>query len=233
MIIFALVLALLAMPTTPIEVTAVQFPARGKATLSLGGKSKASVERGGTVSKTSIEIEGIRTPQSVRAGMNCYVVWAISPEGTFENLGELEISGGKATLEATTRFDRFAILVTVEPHYMVDTPGSAVVYKNESARDFPGVPLTIDVGKYDYPALPESPPGVPALVMEARAAISIATSVQADKRAESEFRQARVALDTMEELVRRTSAPDVVSAAAHAAIRRAQTATTVARQSVR
>ena len=62
--------------------------------------------------------------------------------------------------------------------------------------------------------------------MEARAAISIATSVQADKRAESEFRQARVALDTMEELVRRASAPDVVSAAAHAAIRRAQTATT-------
>jgi len=116
---------------------------------------------------------------------------------------------------------------------MVDTPGSGVVYKNESARDFPGVPLTIDVGAYDYPGLPESPPGVPALVMEARAAISIATSVQADKRAESEFRQARVALDTMEELLRRTSAPDVVSAAAHAAIRRAQTATTVARQRVR
>ena len=233
MIIFALVLALLAMPATPIEVTAVQFPARGKANLSLGGKNKASVERAGTVSKTSIEIEGIRTSQSVRAGMNCYVVWAVSPEGTFENLGELEISDGKATLEATTRFDRFAILVTVEPHYMVDTPGSGVVYKNESARDFPGVPLTIQVGAYDYADLPESPPGVPALVMEARAAISIATSVQADKRAESEFRQARVALDTMEELVRRASAPDVVSAAAHAAIRRAQTATTVARQSVR
>ncbi len=120
MIIFALVLALLAMPTTPTEVTAVQFPARGKANLSLGGKNKASVERAGTVSKTSIEIEGIRTSQSVRAGMNCYVVWAVSPEGTFDNLGELEISDGEATLEATTRFDRFAILVTVEPHYMVD-----------------------------------------------------------------------------------------------------------------
>jgi hypothetical protein len=40
MIIFALVLALLAMPATPIEVTAVQFPARGKANLSLGEKAK-------------------------------------------------------------------------------------------------------------------------------------------------------------------------------------------------
>ena len=40
---------------------------------------------------------------------------------------------------------------------MVDTPGSGVVYKNESARDFPGVPLTIEVGAYDYPGLPQSP----------------------------------------------------------------------------
>ena len=71
-----------------------------------------------------------------------------------------------------------------------------MVYKNDPPRDFPGVPLTIEVGAYDYADLPESPsgvpaPGVPALVMEARAAIAIATSVQADKRAESEFRQAR------------------------------------------
>jgi hypothetical protein len=176
-------------------------------------------------------MEGIQSPQSVWPGMNCYVVWAISPEGIFDNMGELEIDGAKASLEATTRFDRFAILVTAEPHYMVDKPGTPVVYTNEPSRDFPGVPLTVEVGAYEYANLPTPAAGVPALVMEARAAIAIAMGVQADKRAESEFRQAHVALDTMEELLRRASPPDVVAAAAHAAIRLAQLATTAARQS--
>jgi hypothetical protein len=75
--------------------------------------------------------------------------------------------------------------------------------------------------------------GVPPLVMQARAAMEIANAVQAPQRAEIESRNARVAIDTMEELFRRNSAPDVVSAAAHAAIRRAQLATVVARQRAR
>jgi hypothetical protein len=221
---------LLALLVSPAEVTAVQFPSKGKVSLSLGGKNKAEVERKGMVTRAKLEMREIPTPQSTRAGMNCYVVWAVSPEGTFDNMGELAIEGSKASLEATTRFDRFAILITAEPHYMVDKPGDRVVYRNEPSRDFPGVPLTVEVGAYDYADLPTNSTGVPTLVMEARAAIAIATMVQAEMRAESEFRQAYVAIQTMEELVRRASAPDVVSASAHAAIRRAQLAAMAARQ---
>jgi hypothetical protein len=228
MIASAIVFLLLA-ASSPTEVTAVHFPAKGKASLSFGGKNKAEVERVGTVTKASLQMEGVQPPSSVRAGMNCYVVWAISPEGAFDNLGELEISGTKASLEATTSFDRFALLVTAEPHYMVDKPGSGVAYRNEPAKDFPGVPVTVDVGVYDYPELVVNVPTAPTIVLEARAAMTIAAAVQADRKAESEFRQARVAIDTMEELVRRTSPPDVVAAAAHAAIRRAHLATTLAR----
>jgi hypothetical protein len=204
-----------------------------KVSLSLGGKNKADVERAGTVAKVSIQMEGLQPPGSQAAWMNTYVVWAVSPEGSFDNLGELEIAGTKGSLVATTRFDRFAILVTAEPHYMVDKPNAPVIFKNETPRGFPAVPVPVEVGSYEYRNLPENRSSEAALVMEARAAHAIALSVTADRRADAEFRQAKAALDTMEELVTRGSPPDVIASAAHAAIRRGQRATTLARQSLR
>jgi hypothetical protein len=229
----ALLATLLLLPPTPAEVNVVQFPAKGKASLSLGAKGKAEIERTGTVTRTVLQLDGLQFPQAAGGGMNSYVVWAISPEGSFDNLGELELSGAKGTLEATTRFDRFAILVTLEPHYMVDKPGSTVSFKNDRPRDLTSVPLTIEVGAYEYPVLQSNAVGVPPLVMQARAAMAIANAAQAPQRAEPEFRPARVAMETMEELFRRGSMPDVINAAAHAAIRRAQLATAASRQSVR
>ena len=232
----ALLATLLLLPPTPVEVTVVQFVAKGKASLTLGPKGKAEVERTGTVTSVAIQMEALQFPQAAKGGMNSYVVWAVSPEGMFENLGELEQSGAKGSLEATTRFDRFAILVTFEPHYMVDKPSSNIYFKNDRARELTNVPLMVEIGAYDYPVVQDSAAGAvpaPSLVMQARSAMAIADSVQASVRAEAEFRNAKVALETMEELFRRGSMPDVVAAAAHAAIRRAQLATVAARQSVR
>jgi len=228
-----LLVALLLLPPTPTEVTVVQFASKGKASLSLGPKGKAEVERTGTVTKVVVQMDGLQFPQAAKGGMNSYVVWVVSPEGIFENLGELEQSGAKGTLEATTRFDRFAILVTFEPHYMVDKPSSSIYFKNDRARELTNVPLMVEIGAYDYPTLQGNDVGVPSVVMQARAAMAIANAAQAPQRAEAEFRNAKVAMETMEELFRRASMPDVISAAAHAAIRRAQLATVAARQSVR
>jgi hypothetical protein len=232
----ALLATLLLLPPTPAEVTVVQFAAKGKASLTLGPKGKAEVERTGTVTRVAVQMEALQFPQVAKGGMNSYVVWAVSPEGIFENLGELEQSGAKGSLEATTRFDRFAILVTFEPHYMVDKPSSNIYFKNDRARELTNVPLTVEIGAYDYPVVQNSAAGAapaPPLVTQARSAMAIADSVQAPVKAEAEFRNAKVALETMEELFRRGSMPDVVAAAAHAAIRRAQLATVAARQSVR
>jgi hypothetical protein len=215
------------------ELPIMQFPSKGKTTLSLGMKAKAEVERAGTVTRVSVEADGLQLPQTLAAGMNTYVVWAISPEGSFDNLGELALSDSEGRLQATTSFDRFGILITTEPHYMVDKPGSTVLLKNDVHRSVPSVPTRIEIGTYDYAGLPRIAQLVPALVMEARASVAIAAAAGADKSAEVEFRQARVALDTMEELFKRDSHPDVVAAAAHEAIRRGQRAVTAARQSAR
>jgi hypothetical protein len=229
----ALLAILLLLAPTPTEVTVVQFATKGKASLSVGPKGKADVERIGTVTKVVVQLDGLQFPQGAKGGMNSYVVWAVSPEGSFDNLGELDQSGAKGTLEATTRFDRFAILVTLEPHYMVDRPSSNISFKNDRARELTSVPLTVEIGAYDYPVLQENAVGVPSLVMQARAAMAIANAAEAQRRAELEFRNAKVAMDTLEELFRRGSPPDVISPAAHSAIRRAQLATVAARQSVR
>jgi hypothetical protein len=229
----ALLLNLLLIAVTPVDVLVVHFPAKGRITVSLGLKGKADVERVGSVTRTIIQLDDIQPPHSALAGMNAYVAWAVSPEGSFENLGELDIAGSKASLEATTRFDRFGILITAEPHYMVDRPSYAIVYKNEAARSVRSVPLTIQIGEYEYKGLPQAVYNVPPLVMEARAAVAIAASAQAERLAESEFRQAKVSLETMEELVRRASPLDVFGPSAHEAIRRAQRAFTLSRQSAR
>jgi hypothetical protein len=228
-----LLLSLLVLLPSSAEVSVVQFPLKTKVSLSLGGKNKVDVERAGTVSKVSVQMEGLQPPGTQVARMNTYVVWTVSPEGSFDNLGELEMSGSKASLVATTRFDRFAIIVTAEPHYMVDKPNAPIVFKNESPRGFPAVPLTVEVGSYAYKNLPENTSASPALVMEARAAFAVAAGVTADRRADAEFRQAKADLDTMEELVTRGSPADVIASAANAAIRRAQRATTIASQSLR
>ncbi len=233
MILRALILNLLLTAATPVEILVLNFPSKGKVSVSLGPKGKADVERLGTVTKVVLQLEDIQAAHSALAGMNAFVAWAVSPEGSFENLGELDVSGRKASLEATTRFDRFGILVTAEPHYMVDRPGFAVMFKNEDARNVRSVPLTIQVGEYEYHDLPQAVLNIPALVMEARAALAIAASAGADRLAEAEFRQARVSLETTEELVRRDSSLDVIAPSAHEAIRRAQRAFTLARQSVR
>jgi hypothetical protein len=233
MILQTFLLNLLLAAVTPVEVLVVHFPARGKVSAPLGATGKADVERLGTVTRTVIQLADIQAPHTALPGMNAYVAWAISPEGSFENLGELNMSGSKATLEATTRFDRFGIIITAEPHYMVDRPSFAIMYKNEAPRSVRSVPLTIQIGEYEYLGLPQAVINIPSLVMAARAAVAIAASAQADRLAESEVRQANVSLDTMEELVRRASPLDVIAPSAHEAIRRAQRAFTISRQSAR
>jgi hypothetical protein len=197
MILQALMLNLLMTAGTPVEILVVTFPSKGKVAVSLGAKAKADVERLGTVTKVEFQLENVPAAHTTLAGMNAIVAWVVSPEGSFENLGELEVAGSKASLEATTRFDRFGILITAEPHYMVDWPSVAVMFKNEAPRAARSVPLTIQVGEYEYRDLPQAVRNIPPLVMEARAAVAIAASVEAERLAESEFRQARVSLDTM------------------------------------
>ena len=60
-----------------------------------------------------------------------YVVWAISPDGRAQNLGELSLSASdKGKLSASTSLQSFAMIVTAEPYYSVTQPSDVVVMEN-------------------------------------------------------------------------------------------------------
>jgi hypothetical protein len=228
----ALLLSLLILAPINAEVSILEFPMHTKVRLSMGEKNRAEVERAGTVARVSVRMEGLRPPYGAVQGMNSYVAWAVSPEGIFDNLGALVISGSRGTLEATTRFDRFGLIVTAEPHHMVDRPSSRILGKNDVPQGASAVALTVS-GFYEYLSLPENHDEAPPIVMEARAAMAIANAFFAFRRAEREYREAKAAFFTMEELLTRNSSPEVLSGAANAAIRQTQQAVITARQTFR
>ena len=59
-----------------------------------------------------------------------YVLWAISPEGRADSLGEVVIEHGNAHLKASTDMQTFALILTAEPYFAVTQPGNTVVFES-------------------------------------------------------------------------------------------------------
>ena len=56
-----------------------------------------------------------------------YVLWAVSPQGRAESLGELVVQHGNARLKAATEMETFGMVITAEPYFAVSQPGNTVV----------------------------------------------------------------------------------------------------------
>jgi len=111
------------------------------------GKARVEAKKG------AVEIQGkfknLASPQ--RFGLNylTYVLWALTPEGRAENLGELVTDGEfKAKLETAAELQTFALLVTAEPYYAVTQPSDVVVLENVIRPETIGQVQTVDA-KYE------------------------------------------------------------------------------------
>jgi hypothetical protein len=82
--------------------------------------------------KTNIDahFEGLTPANGFGPEYLTYVLWAISADGRPQNLGELELAGGKASLNVTTGFQAFGMIVTAEPYYAVSQPSDVIVLQN-------------------------------------------------------------------------------------------------------
>ena len=67
-----------------------------------------------------------------------YVMWAITPEGRANNLGEVLLNGTKSKLNVTTELQSFGLMVTAEPYYAVTQPSDVVVMENVVRKDTVG-----------------------------------------------------------------------------------------------
>ena len=182
------------------------------------------VEARRSTSRTTIEvrIDSIDPLGAFDNTMRAYVVWAVSPEGEFENLGELEIDGREAELDTATTLQRFGLLVTAEPYFNVPGPSSMVAFMSVPPTDndvrYESQP--VEVGRHDYSTATLPPQGgIDTRVTQARMAFRIAQLEGAEEFAGVRFRQARVAVDSMEELLRRQMDTEVLDAYVNDAIR--------------
>jgi outer membrane protein OmpA-like peptidoglycan-associated protein len=97
--------------------------------------------------KTNIDVhfEGLTQANGFGPEYLTYVLWAISADGRPQNLGELELAGGKASLKVTTGFQSFGMIVTAEPYFAVSQPSDVIVLKNVVRDSTIGVQQQVNV----------------------------------------------------------------------------------------
>jgi hypothetical protein len=226
--IIAPLLLVLAANTVDLDIVTLSLTNDMKLALSPSGRTE--LKRDGNVSQIKIEIDRIPAARTL-GPYNTYVLWAVSPEGVFDNLGELQTNGNKGQINATTRFGQFAILVTAEPHFMVDRPSSAIAYRAETPKtEVRRKTVSIEVGSYDYSSLASSASAAAqGWVVQARTAFQIAKTLGADRLAPEEFRNAQVAIGSLEEMITRAVPADILWSAANEAMGWSQRAAAAAR----
>jgi outer membrane protein OmpA-like peptidoglycan-associated protein len=97
-------------------------------------KGEAKVRRAGRRG-TRVELKIDDLPRASELGgiYTTYVLWAISPEGHVDNLGEIKRSGSSfvdSKLDVTTPLQTFALILTAEPHFLMKVPSRMVVMEN-------------------------------------------------------------------------------------------------------
>jgi len=97
------------------------------------GEAKVTSERGGIT--IDARFEGLTPANSFGREYLTYVLWAISPDGRPNNLGEVLPEGTKNNIHVTTALQSFGLVVTAEPYFSVTQPSDVVVLQNVILED--------------------------------------------------------------------------------------------------
>jgi outer membrane protein OmpA-like peptidoglycan-associated protein len=92
------------------------------------GEAKIASERGGI--NIEAHFEGLTPANGFGKEYLTYVLWAISPDGRAQNLGEVLPAGKKNDIHVTTALQSFGLIVTAEPYFSVTEPSDVVVLQN-------------------------------------------------------------------------------------------------------
>jgi outer membrane protein OmpA-like peptidoglycan-associated protein len=100
-----------------------------------GGKGEAKVtsERGGIT--IDARFDGLTPANGFGPEYLTYVLWAISPDGRPQNLGEILPAGTKNNIRVTTALQSFGMIITAEPYFSVTQPSDVVVMENVIQQD--------------------------------------------------------------------------------------------------
>jgi outer membrane protein OmpA-like peptidoglycan-associated protein len=100
-----------------------------------GAKGSAEVKSNRGQISISAKFEGLTPANSFGVEYLTYVLWAITPEGSPQPLGEILPDHDKNNIEVTTNLQAFALIVTAEPYFDVHMPSDVVVLQNSVLPD--------------------------------------------------------------------------------------------------
>jgi outer membrane protein OmpA-like peptidoglycan-associated protein len=197
-------------------------------------KGTAKVRRQGRRG-TRVELNIDNLPRAYELGgiYTTYVLWAISPDGHVDNLGEIKRSGSgliDSKIDVTTPLQSFALIVTAEPHFLVNVPSRMVVMENMR----PALPrdAQIETANVQYigntsdyfrdsnvPTIATSDfRDIPTAVLGARQAVNLARYAGAERDAPNELRTAEADLQQAESALRMHSNTNEIDILARQAI---------------
>ena len=154
------------------------------------------------------DFKGLEDPSKYGPEYLVYVLWAITPEGRANNLGQAVVKDGKSKVAASTRLQTFGLIVTAEPYFAVSFPSDEVILENQVRSDTKGAVDVVNAkfellerGRYKDANLSALTidPKVPLDIYQARNAVRIAKWQKADKYASDSFAKAEKALAQAED----------------------------------
>ena len=190
------------------------------------GEAKVEAKKGATY--VEAEVKSLAQPTKFGATFLTYVLWAVSPEGSTYNLGEVRINNaGEGRLKTSTQLQAFSLFITAEPYFAVHQPSEILVLENEIREDTKGEVLPVHeyklMARAQYQqlgnplALSVDLKHVPLEMYEARNAAEIARSHGAERYAPDIFASLNTSLKNAEDaLARKAGSAEIISAARQA-----------------
>lgn len=224
------------------KTTAITYPLDDNVTVQFRGttrfprmKGEAKVKRTAR-SGTTIElsVEKMPRPFELGAGYATYVLWAISPTGQADNLGEIKRSGLffiDSKVRFTTPLQTFSLIITAEPHFLVTRPSQTIMLENlypigsngqrigtspaityfGNSSDFFRDPRTPEIAETDYAKTPPA-------ILQAKQAVALAKFAGAERDATTELSEATTLLQNAENAWQAGRDEDTIDIAARKSI---------------
>jgi outer membrane protein OmpA-like peptidoglycan-associated protein len=200
------------------KTTAITYPLDDTVTVPFRGTTRFPRMKGSaTIKRTArsgtrivLSVDNMPRPFELGPGYATYVVWAISPEGQVDNLGEIKRStlgfiDSKITV--TTPLQTFALIITAEPHFLVSRPSQQIMLENlnpittngkritttpavqyfGNSGDYFRDPRTPEIAETDYTKTPPA-------ILQAKQAVALARYAGAERDAAPELAEAETLL---------------------------------------
>jgi len=165
--------------STEVHMRGTRLAPEAKVKLKIGSRPgfvELDINRGG--------ISGLMPAHRLGKDFLTYVLWAVSVDGKASNLGEITFEGDRpVSVNLTTPYQTFWLMVTAEPNYAVVDPSAQVVLysvKQVSKAENAALPITGDLFFFTHYAAYVTAPGgaidgIPNQLLQARKAVELAS----------------------------------------------------------